>query len=327
MENPLVSIIVPVYRAEKYLRQCVDSILAQTFTDWECILVDDGSPDRSGEICDEYACKDSRIKVVHQLNGGVNVARKNGFSYATGEFVMFVDSDDTLTPRALEVLLSQSEGQDLVSGSVLIYRNGSNIPEPLPIHIQEVGEYDGRTFLTQLFEAKRFCSVVRQLIRRSILSEEILSVSPNVVFSEDFIINLRIGLKIKHAKGVKDVVYEYNYHQGSAVTSFQMTSDYMDEYDTELLKSLSAEQQKMYDRLLYCYRLNKITEFVGTKDIHKTQMAASLRSECKGKQLPLRSQYYLLLLYVPSCKLRSVLLKLYGLLAGWIVKILKYVKG
>ena len=75
---PKVSIIVPVYKAEKYLNRCVDSILAQTFTDWELLLIDDGSPDRSGEICDEYAKKDSRIRVIHKENGGVSSARQRG---------------------------------------------------------------------------------------------------------------------------------------------------------------------------------------------------------------------------------------------------------
>lgn len=319
--KPLVSVIVPVYNVEKYISQCIESILAQTYPIFELILVDDGSPDNSGKICDEYAEKDNRIKVIHQPNGGVNVARRTGFSYATGEWVMFVDSDDALTPNALEVLLSQSEGQDLISGSVVIYRDGSSVPEMFPVHIQEVGEYDGHIFLTQLFEAKRLCAIWRQLIRRSILSEEILSVSPKIKFSEDFIINLRMGMNIKCAKGVRDVVYEYNYYLGSAVTSFQMTSDYMDEYDTELFRSLSAEQRLKYDRMLYCYRLNKIMECVGIKDIHKTQMAASLRSECKGKKMPLKSRYGLLLLYVPSRKLRSALLRFYGVMAQWLVKL------
>lgn len=112
MENPLVSIIVPVYRAEKYLRQCVDSILAQTFTDWECILVDDGSPDRSGEICDEYACKDSRIKVVHQLNGGVSVARQTGIDTASGKYTIHVDPDDWIDPMMLEELVTKVEQDD-----------------------------------------------------------------------------------------------------------------------------------------------------------------------------------------------------------------------
>lgn len=91
---PLVSIIVPVYNVEKYLRKCVDSILAQTFTDFECILVDDGSTDGSPGICNEYAKKDSRIVVIHQNNGGLPAARNTGLDRTAGEWIGFVDSDD-----------------------------------------------------------------------------------------------------------------------------------------------------------------------------------------------------------------------------------------
>lgn len=91
---PKVSIIVPVYKVEKYLHRCVDSILAQAFTDWELLLIDDGSPDSSGEICDEYASKDTRIKVFHKENGGVSSARNTGLDVANGEWIVFADSDD-----------------------------------------------------------------------------------------------------------------------------------------------------------------------------------------------------------------------------------------
>lgn len=105
MEVPQISIIVPVYNVEDYLRQCLDSIIAQTFTDWECILVDDGSKDKSGSICDEYAQKDNRFKVIHKLNGGVSSARNLGIEEAKGKWLYFCDADDTLLPKALEILL------------------------------------------------------------------------------------------------------------------------------------------------------------------------------------------------------------------------------
>ena len=92
--NPKISIIVPVYKVEKYIHKCIDSILAQTFTDFELILVDDGSPDNCGKICDEYAKEDSRIVVIHKDNGGVSDARNIGISRANGEYIGFVDSDD-----------------------------------------------------------------------------------------------------------------------------------------------------------------------------------------------------------------------------------------
>lgn len=93
-ENPQISIIIPVYKAEKYLHDCLDSIAAQTFADWECILIDDGSPDSSGMICEEYAARDSRFIAVHQKNGGVSAARNAGLAIARGDWIGFVDADD-----------------------------------------------------------------------------------------------------------------------------------------------------------------------------------------------------------------------------------------
>ena len=102
--NPEVSIIVPVYKVERYLNECLDSIINQTFTDWECILIDDGSPDNSGKICDEYASKDTRFQVIHRNNGGLSAARNTGLSVSRGRFISFIDSDDIVHPEFLSNL-------------------------------------------------------------------------------------------------------------------------------------------------------------------------------------------------------------------------------
>lgn len=104
MSNPEISVIVPIYKVEKYLPHCIDSIMNQTFTDLEIILVDDGSPDNCGKICDEYAAKDSRIRVIHKENGGLSDARNAGISIAKGKYVGFVDSDDFIESQMYEVL-------------------------------------------------------------------------------------------------------------------------------------------------------------------------------------------------------------------------------
>ena len=104
-----VSVIVPVYRAEAYLHRCIDSILGQTYPDFELILIDDGSPDSCGTICDEYAAKDSRVVVVHQENRGVSAARNRGVQIASGEYVTFVDCDDWVAPKYLEILYSNAQ--------------------------------------------------------------------------------------------------------------------------------------------------------------------------------------------------------------------------
>jgi glycosyltransferase involved in cell wall biosynthesis len=106
---PQVSVIVPVYNVEPYLRKCIDSILTQTFTDFECIIIDDGSPDNCPAICDEYAAKDNRIVVIHQKNAGVSAARNAGLDIARGEWIGFVDSDDWCDAGMFEFLLGNAE--------------------------------------------------------------------------------------------------------------------------------------------------------------------------------------------------------------------------
>lgn len=122
----MISVIVPVYNVEKYLNECVDSILAQTYTDFELILVDDGSPDNCGAICDEYAASDSRIRVIHQKNGGLSAARNTGLDIAKGEYVTFVDSDDLVCKTYLECLLQAllAEQADIAVCDMVTFADG-----------------------------------------------------------------------------------------------------------------------------------------------------------------------------------------------------------
>lgn len=117
---PLVSIIVPVYNAEKYLNRCIDSILSQTMTDFELLLIDDGSKDNSGRICDEYAEKDARVRVFHKPNGGVSSARNLGLDNAKGKWITFVDADDRCSCNYLEHLLSKVDDTDLIISYAVI---------------------------------------------------------------------------------------------------------------------------------------------------------------------------------------------------------------
>lgn len=124
-DNPLISIIIPVYNVEKYIKDCVNSILKQTYTNLEIILIDDGSTDTSGQICDDYACKDSRINVIHKANGGLSEARNVGIDIAKGEYITFIDSDDYVFPSFIEYL------HDLIS------RNNADISVCQPINVDE----------------------------------------------------------------------------------------------------------------------------------------------------------------------------------------------
>ena len=125
MTPPIISIIVPVYNTEKFLHRCIDSILAQTYTDFELLLIDDGSKDSSGTISDEYAAKDARVRVFHKENGGVSSARNLGLDNARGEWVTFVDSDDYIEENFLKSF-EENLDADLVVGNMVICENGKS---------------------------------------------------------------------------------------------------------------------------------------------------------------------------------------------------------
>ena len=132
----LFSVIVPIYNIEKYIRKCVDSVLCQSFTDYELILVDDGSPDRCPEICDEYENKEERVRVIHKENGGLVSARQAGIKIAKGEYVLNLDADDALSPDALKYAnkIIADTNADIVSFSYECVKNGkvaNYITEPL----------------------------------------------------------------------------------------------------------------------------------------------------------------------------------------------------
>lgn len=125
----MISVIVPVYKVEPYLRRCVDSILAQTYTDFELILVDDGSPDSCGAICDEYAGKDSRVRVIHQENGGLSAARNIGIDVAKGEYLTFVDSDDWVHSEYLAYLYRAIQDKNVLLSSCGFIRTNKKIED------------------------------------------------------------------------------------------------------------------------------------------------------------------------------------------------------
>jgi glycosyltransferase involved in cell wall biosynthesis len=160
MVNPMISVIVPVYMVEEYLRQCLDSLIHQTYKDIEIILVDDGSPDHCGEICEEYAKKDARIIVIHQENGGLSAARNAGLDIAKGEYIMFVDSDDWVEPtyceKALKAILEHQV--DLaIMGFFTTYMNRS-----VPIQTPSPRTLDGIEAMRHVIlnDEPSFCNAV-----------------------------------------------------------------------------------------------------------------------------------------------------------------------
>ncbi|MBQ0071041.1 MAG: glycosyltransferase family 2 protein, partial [Spirochaetales bacterium] len=152
MSEPLISVIVPVYKVEAYLPLCVESILNQTYGNLEIILVDDGSPDQCGRMCDEYGKKDSRILVLHQENKGLSDARNAGLEKARGEYISFVDSDDWVSPYYIEHLYqSMTSGHvDLVKAWFLPFQDGEDVEEKAIEDLQDYRIYDRKSAFEHL---------------------------------------------------------------------------------------------------------------------------------------------------------------------------------
>lgn len=188
MNRPAISVIVAVYKAEGYLHRCVDSLLAQTFTDFEILLIDDGSPDCSGDICDEYAAKDNRIRVIHKENGGVSSARQCGIDNACGEYTIHADPDDWVEPDMLEELyrIARKEHADMVICDFYEHLNNqTNRCECKPTSL------DHHTVLHELFQ-KLPGSCCNKLVKRACYSEHNIKFPKDVSCGEDLMFNAQI---------------------------------------------------------------------------------------------------------------------------------------
>lgn len=205
--HPKLSVIVPVYKAEEYLHRCVDSILSQTFTDFEVLLIDDGSPDRSGEICDEYAKKDSRIRVIHKENGGVSSARQCGIDNAQGEYTIHADPDDWVEPTMLEELYSKakSEDADMVICDYLLYANQNNTyVSQKPASLR----YD--SLFKQYLGQELHGSLCNKLIKRNLYSLYNINFPSEIIRWEDLFIVCNILLHPIKVVYLNTAYYHYD---------------------------------------------------------------------------------------------------------------------
>ena len=241
---PKISVIVPVYKAEKFLAECIESVLAQTFADFELVLVDDGSPDNSGKICDDFATRDSRIRVFHKENGGVSSARKLGLENARGEWITFVDADDKLLAPALEILLKTSQkfpDADLVEGELVrdeLYSPGYVADSDSAKTLCATGlEY--ALEMAKNTEDVFYTYCAAKIIRRSVLiSANALDAPAWIVWAEDFLMCLRLASKIKSAVKIFQAIYFYRVNPESASVCFRISPKYCREFLRETERSI-----------------------------------------------------------------------------------------
>lgn len=242
---PLFSIIIPVYNCESFLKKCLDSILSQTFLDWEAILIDDGSPDNSGKICDHYVEKDNRIKCIHKQNGGVSSARNLGLDKATGDYITFIDADDYVLPSYLERLASKPKYDIVFSGlqrfgaeNIKMFgfeeKEYATIADLLEDYLKTLEE----TGLT-LGGLNFICS---KALRRSIIAEHKLRFNENMIYGEDtcFIFDfLKYSRNAAQVKG-----NDYFYYTPATSHSYRFTIDGLQNHCVWYSKALKELGEK-----------------------------------------------------------------------------------
>lgn len=213
MNEQKISVIIPVYKVEPYLRKCLDSVIGQTYQHLEIILVDDGSPDNCGAICDEYAAQDSRIKVTHQKNAGLSAARNAGLRIASGDYLGFVDSDDWVEPEMFGALLNgiQETGADIaVCGRYEEYKDHN-----IPYCWTEVQELNTEQALGELLRNERLQNLVWDKLYRRELFEEIWF--PEGKTFEDMAVMHWLFLRAKKVVCLPVALYHYLHRAGSIV--------------------------------------------------------------------------------------------------------------
>ena len=256
MNNPLISIIIPAYNVEQYLTACLSSIEQQTYQNFEVILIDDGSIDSTGVICDTVATKDDRFKVIHQKNQGVSVARNKGIEEARGEYIAFIDSDDKITP---EYLSSFSLKNDIEIQGHVIYEN--NIQRNVIYSKRKVQKDVAKVFCLGPFNS----AVWGKIFKTSIIKDNKIVFPVNLCFSEDTIFLLQY---IKHCKtlAVFDAAeYIYIKHSGSLTNKKYPMNDMM------VKEKMIVESYKFQKDFLREVSLSIISKYYFYYDLNKKE--------------------------------------------------------
>jgi glycosyltransferase involved in cell wall biosynthesis len=209
--NPKISLIVAVYNAEPYFRAFIDSVLSQTFQEFELLLINDGSSDNSGAMCDEYAAKDNRIKVLHKANEGVAATRQRGLDMACGEYTIHADPDDVIAPTMLEELYNtaKEENADMVICNIYKrFKEGDDrLPRQNPTSLQPPDIVD------DLLSDRLHGSLCNKLIRRELFSRYNISFAPGLNYCEDLLVCIKLAMNDIKVAYLDRALYYYNIYQ------------------------------------------------------------------------------------------------------------------
>ena len=274
--EPLISVIVPVYNVENYLDQCMESIVGQTYPHLEILMVDDGSTDNSGALCDQWAERDQRIRVIHQENGGLSAARNTALDAMSGELVIMVDSDDVLHPDAVSILLQaiQAHHADVAIGSFVVF-DGMDANWPTITSENTVRHYDSQAALKAIYyQDKLTNSSCWRLFKASLFDDVRYPVGK---YYEDLAIVYPLYKKCSLVVGIDDAVYGYRQRNDSILGRFSLKrADVLDiceqlerqvqTEDVELLHAVRSRLLSAYFNILLLSYQDKEQDFKELQD-------------------------------------------------------------
>ena len=207
MRIPQISVIVAVYQAEKYMNRCLDSIIAQTFTDFEVLLIDDGSLDSSGMICDDYAARDSRFRVIHKQNEGVSSARQTGCNAAKGDYIIHADPDDWAEPDWLQKMyekIKEDKADIVICDFERIYKN------KIVHYIQKPTSLDNSDIIADMLEGKIWGACWNKMVKRDIFKQYDVSFNPKITFWEDLYVMCLLVARGAKVTYLPAILYHYD---------------------------------------------------------------------------------------------------------------------
>lgn len=261
MDN-LVSIIIPVYNAELYLRECLISVIKQSYRNLEILLIDDGSTDSSGTICDEYAAIDKRVKVTHKSNGGVSSARNSGIEIASGDYIYFADADDILFPETISILCDLISTNDI---AMCMMQKFDTIAEIQPFYTNDYTIMEMDEILQDVLIQKKSAGYLfNKMFRSSIIKQKELHFNTKVHNCEDELFILEYLNEDTKAAFCNSIVYAYRNTPGSALNSGINKKSATAIYSRELIfnriralttnqEILSSEYEKFIGTLIHIY--------------------------------------------------------------------------
>lgn len=230
----MISIVVPVYNSAPYLDICLESIHNQTYSDWECILVDDGSKDASGEICDAWTKKDSRFKVIHQKNEGAAAARNNGISISRGSHIAFIDSDDWVEKEYIEELSNNHGADYVVSGLVIDRINGETITH-MPAKTQ-YQQFDSQVNIDDLVVEGLFYSPCIKLFKSEIIRSNNILFPTEKIFGEDLQFNFNYLAHCKSIYSINSAKYHYRKMEENTLSTIHRDDQFANDYEQWILQ-------------------------------------------------------------------------------------------